>query len=217
MRKFLILISLLSLSVILLSSCGTKYICADGSEVSDAASCPYDELSKVAEREATKYAEDYVKAYVRYLDMATTTVNTYRELGNYRVNFVLSEKSGEAHEVIIQIDRMTGTPSCVFGCDIFIPKINSFSAIYNSSFISERNSRYLNIVYVVEDSDIISCEGTYTTESDEGMETQDCILGKLITEDYDLPVELITSYEENSELIVDWTEGKAAYTLEILE
>ena len=118
MKKILFLsLILIIFSVLILSSCGTKYICADGQEVERAELCPYNKIATIRERDAETAADNYIKGYLKNKDLYYTKITTYLEKGDYYTKFIISAKEDETnYESLIKVDGIQGTPECVENC-----------------------------------------------------------------------------------------------------
>ncbi len=112
----LLLITLLLITTLILSSCGTKYVCADGTVKKSPNQCKYNKLSRISSKTAQKYAENYVRGYLKNTKSTFTLVNTFNDKGDYISNFIISDKNGTKYETKILIDGLSGSPRCIEAC-----------------------------------------------------------------------------------------------------
>jgi putative hemolysin len=143
MKKInILIITLITIFTILLSGCGTKYICADGSEAERPELCSYNKVATVRERDAENSAENYVQGYLKNKRAYYTQVTTYLEKGDYYTKFIISERDTEDnYETLIKIDGIKGTPECVENCDFMNSTIKEETQNPASLFCEERGGR----------------------------------------------------------------------------
>ena len=113
----IILISLLIISILVLSGCGQKYVCADGSVKDAKELCSYNKVASLRDRDAERNAENYIKGYLLSTDYRYTLVNSVLNQGDFEVKFIISARdNSDTYESIILIDGITGNPECIEGC-----------------------------------------------------------------------------------------------------
>ena len=113
----MILMSLLIISVLVLSGCGDKYVCADGSVKDAKELCEYNKVASIRDRDAENNAENYIKGYLLSTDYRYTLVNTLLNQGDFEVKFIISARdNSDTYESIILVDGITGNPECIDGC-----------------------------------------------------------------------------------------------------
>ncbi|MFP4523546.1 MAG: hypothetical protein ACOCQQ_01390 [Candidatus Nanoarchaeia archaeon] len=94
-------------------------------------------------------------------------------------------------------------------------EINSFSANYYATYSSSGGDRILNISYEVDNNEIVSCQGTYTTATIDEETTTDCELDRLLTQEYNVPLELVTQYYLGNESYYN-NQGRSYYNWSII-
>lgn len=110
-------LSLLVLSLIFISGCGTKYVCYDGTVEKDASKCPVLVQPKILQRQAENAAINFASAYAQALGAKQSIINTYREEANWKSEVLFTVvKTGDIHRLVLEIDGQSARVSCVDNC-----------------------------------------------------------------------------------------------------
>lgn len=105
-------------SLLLLASCKTIYVCYDGSRQEDAADCPKVPYPVVTVKDAEKAIDKYGLAYSLAKGDRFTRVNVYAKDGDWYSDVKFADsKNEEVHSVTLKIDGKTSSITCVLGCD----------------------------------------------------------------------------------------------------
>lgn len=122
MNKSIILFTLLVGLSLVLTGCGTKYVCYDGTIQKRSIDCPVVEVSSVADIDAAKYVDNYGTAVAQAKRQAYTRVNMYNKDANWFANVLFTDSmTGNINKVLLKIDGTTGDVTCVTGCEYFAP------------------------------------------------------------------------------------------------
>lgn len=109
----------------------------------------------------------------------------------------------------------------IIGCTKqFIVEPEKFDVKYYAKYSSSAGTRILDITYTVENGEIISCQGTYTTDMTDGKNVKECNLEALTAKDYtvyNVPLELITTIPEDQKMSGEVRQGPGSYKWEIIK
>ncbi len=135
----LVLITLLLMTMILLTSCGTQdiYLCKDGSLAGDQQitsskvlfHCPDGKLTmnydyckfeaplKITQKVAEKKAKSFVDGYAQASGWSSKLVTTYAENGVWYSQMILSKRGETPFETLVLVNGTNGLTSCESNCD----------------------------------------------------------------------------------------------------
>jgi hypothetical protein len=112
---------LIGLSLVL-TGCGTKYVCYDGTTQKRAIDCPTVDVSSVADIDAGRYVDNYGTAVAQAKRQTYTRVNMYNKDAHWFANVLFTDSmTGNINKVLLKIDGQTGDVTCVTGCEYFNP------------------------------------------------------------------------------------------------
>jgi len=113
-----VITTLLMLSLLVLSSCKTIYVCYDGTRQEDSRDCPTVPYPVVTERDAEHAVDNYGVAYALAKTDKFTRVNVYAKDGDWYSDVKFTNiKNAEVHSVTLKVDGKTSSITCLLGCD----------------------------------------------------------------------------------------------------
>ncbi|MBI5398834.1 hypothetical protein HZB03_05195 [Candidatus Woesearchaeota archaeon] len=116
MKLAILIVIIVSVAFIALGCKKIVYVCANGIETEDKNECPYNKLSSVKQKDAEKYATNYVGAFVNAKGGKSTLVSSYTAKGDFYVSFVVSPKDQPAFETTVRVDGITAQVNCTQSC-----------------------------------------------------------------------------------------------------
>jgi len=109
---FLVLISLA------LTGCSTKYVCYDGTVENDQRDCPKIPITSLTQVQAQNVADNFGRAYSSALGASYHRINLFRAEGHWFAEVIFTtHRNGGINHVKLKIDGVSGSPSCIEGCE----------------------------------------------------------------------------------------------------
>lgn len=116
MKRLIVLFLVVSLALLFFGCKKIVYVCANGIETEDKNECPYNKLASIKQKDAEKYATNYVSAFVNAKGGKSTLVSSYTAKGDFSVSFVVSTKDQPAFETTVRVDGVTAQVNCTQNC-----------------------------------------------------------------------------------------------------
>lgn len=96
----------------------TKYVCANGQTTLVKSECGINKVASIKQKDAEKYAKNYVSGYIGSLGGKSQLVSTYLnpDEGDYHSTFIVTPKNSDPFETIVIVDGDTSQVSCNKNC-----------------------------------------------------------------------------------------------------
>ncbi|MBI4738792.1 hypothetical protein HY772_04475 [Candidatus Woesearchaeota archaeon] len=116
MKRVILIVFVVVLAFVVLGCKKVVYVCANGIETDDKNECPYNKIASVKQKDAEKYATNYVGAFVNAKGGKSTLVSSYTAKGDFYASFVVSPKDQPAFETTVRVDGVTAQVNCTQSC-----------------------------------------------------------------------------------------------------
>ena len=111
-----IVLIVLTISIIILSGCSTRYVCYDGEVKRNQEDCPIVEQPTMVQRQAEQIADAFASSYGQALSATHRRISTYREGTNWYSEILFTNvREGTVDRVKIKISERT--VECISGCE----------------------------------------------------------------------------------------------------